>query len=99
VQQARAQVEVREESTKQRGEHDRGRGWGSGHICRSREGVLRNRWLQYVSYSALAWLAEGTRLLVIFQEFGHQILIGTANRARLPTKQIGEFTECADGTC
>jgi hypothetical protein len=98
VQQARARVEVREGSTKGRGEHDRDRGCGSGVVCRSREVVLRNPRLQYVSYSALASFAEGTRLLVIFQEFGHQILIGTANRAKLPTKQIRLFHGARGGT-
>ena len=53
MQQARARAEVREESTKGRGEHDRDRGCGSGVVCRSREVVLRNPRLQYVSYSAL----------------------------------------------
>jgi len=46
----------------------------------------------------LASLAEGTGLLVIFQEFGHQILIGTANRAKLPTKQIRLFHGARGGT-
>jgi hypothetical protein len=39
--------------------------------------VSRNRWLQDISHSALAWLTEGA---AIFQEFDHQILIGTPSK-------------------
>jgi hypothetical protein len=85
---SRARAEVREGSTKERGEHEGDRGRSFGIVGRTLA-----KWSPEIAGFNFVFrpasLTEGTRLVVIFHEFGHEIMIGTANQTKLPTKQIG----------